>query len=266
MKHGKVSGKTIHYPQLRGSIAGVRFPAMAELKYDGELNYIRITKDDSYTINKYGTMRMDFPALNEIENNILFFEDINSATLVGEVYWNDGKLGALYDLLSHKKDDAINLCLFDIIELNGASQKLRPLVSRIETMYELGLAKWMPQRWVVEDAGDAQTIFHLASSAGWEGIVVKGLETTYITGPCTWAKIKFKDQSDYTVVYVDPTQERIEVAVPSPNGNPVVVGVKAPNKYKKHINMHDDVTIEHQGVLKSGSLRHPVLIPRKEWK
>jgi hypothetical protein len=44
-----------------------------------------------------------------------------------------------------------------------------------------------------------------------------------------------------------------------------IVGLKAPNRYKKHIKIGDKVTVEHQGVLASGSLRHPVLIPRKEW-
>jgi len=268
MQVTKIDGKTINFPQLRGSLAGLRYPVLAEIKYDGEFNYIVLKNKDLYTINKYGTMRRDFPALNAI-GELLDKLEVDSVVLVCEVYWNEGKLGALYELLSHKKDDDIKLCIFDIIELNGDNLKDYSLIDRKEILLDLKLGN-TPRCLVCEDKTEVTMAFDSTVSQGYEGIVVKALDGGFISGPCSWVKIKKKDRTDYPVVVIDSIKERIEVAVPTPMDTlgkigKIHVGVKAPNRYKKHIKLGDMVTIEHQGVLKSGSLRHPVLIPKKGW-
>lgn len=274
MKVSKASGKTISFPQLRGSIAAMQYPAFAELKYDGEFNYLHYRLEDyghhvvCYTINKYGTMRCDFPLLRLVEK-ALKANNVNSATFVCEIFWEEGKFGALYDLLSHKKDDLIKLRIFDVIEYQGASTKESTLIERKELMYGIGVGRWAAQCWVAEDKEDVEKCFKASTDVGYEGIVVKGLESKYINGPCSWVKMKRKDRSDYKVETMDSVKERISVRVPLPTynttGSFVDVGVKAPNRYKKHIKVGDMVTIEHQGVLASGSLRHPVLIKKKGW-
>ena len=268
MQVGKINNKTINFPQLRGSLAGVRYPALAELKYDGEFNYIIFKNSDTYTINKYGTMRRDFPHLNLVKKK-LESNSVSSAVLVCEVYWNEGKLGALYDLLSKKKDDAIKLCIFDVIELNNDNVRNHTLLDRKELLHDVGLKRWLPKCWVVEDKADVDIRFQGATLEGYEGIVVKDFDTHFVNGPCSWVKIKYKDRSDYQVSLVEHIKERIEVQVPVTKPNQpqwITLGVKAPNRYKAHIKVGDMVTVEHQGVLASGSLRHPVLIAKKEWK
>ena len=42
-----------------------------------------------------------------------------------------------------------------------------------------------------------------------------------------------------------------------------VVGVKLVDKYKSRVKIGDVVTIEHQGILSGGGLRHPVYIPKE---
>ena len=264
MEVSKIDGKTIGFPQLRGSLSGVHYPAFAEVKYDGEFNYI-VFESTTYTINKYGTMRANFPRLRIIEQR-LKESKISSVVLVCELYWEDGKLGALYDLLSHKKDDAVNLKIFDIIELNGTNMRDKSLLDRREMISHIGLNRWVPQCWVVEDQAEAKEKFQAVTKDGYEGVVIKSFEGKFVNGPCSWVKMKYKDQSDYEVVIVDPHKERVEFKAPTGNGGDIYVGVKAPNKYKKHIKVGDMITIEHQGVLASGSLRHPVLIAKKEWK
>lgn len=270
MQVSKMEGQAINFPQLRGSLAGLHYPAMAEIKYDGEFNYLRYSGPETYLINKYGTIKKDFPALNAITGN-LNKAKATSATLVCEVYWDKGKLGALYELLSHKKDNACKICLFDIIELDGSNMRQKIFLERKEIMQELNLGDWLPTCWVVHNEADVQRRFNEVTSNDYEGLAVKSLDSQFVSGPCNWVKMKKKDQNDYEVTLVDKVKERIEICAYGVAGsinhvNGVSVGVKAPDKYKKHIHIGDIVTIEHQGRLKSGSLRHPVLIPRKEWK
>ena len=275
--------KPIQFPQLRGALGAVRYPAFSELKYDGELNYVVYKKGEpTITINKYGNTRQDFPSLNLITQHIKGStknDTVDSVTLIGELYWGEGKKGALYapngGLLSHKKDDAVNLKVFDLIEYNRVLYKGDTLIERRELMFNLGLGPHLVPCTVVGNKHEAQAAFEKAAADGWEGVVIKGLDSRYNTGPTAWVKLKWKDQSDYFVVSIDPVRERIGVGaiIPAKDaaGNAVPgtmvleVGVKAPNRYKKHIAIGDMVTIEHQGVLASGSLRHPVLIPQKGW-
>ena len=49
MQVTKIDGKTITFPQLRGSLAGLHYPCMAEIKYDGEFNYGKAIGGDDET-------------------------------------------------------------------------------------------------------------------------------------------------------------------------------------------------------------------------
>jgi len=271
-KVGTKTGVQMPFPQLRGSLAGLRYPALAEIKYDGEFNYLHYDRATvPYLINKYGTKRTDFPMLDDIRDALDKTvsdtgDTVKSATLVCEAYWGKGKLGALYDLLSHKADDALQLRIFDIVEVNGCNLTTDQLVTRKELIHNIGVGNFLGICWVVEDKDDVDARFKQTVDLGYEGIVVKDLHSKFINGPCSWVKVKYKDRNDLKVVTVDLTKERIEVEMPNASILVTIVGVKAPFRYKKHIKAGDTVTIEHQGVLPSGSLRHPVLIARKEWK
>jgi len=263
MKTSKINNAGIKFPEIRGNLAGINFPALADVKIDGELNFITLQEEDNFTVNKYGAVRKDFPVLRLMKKA---FKGTN-AMLVGEVYWGEGKLGALYDLLSKKKDDGIKIKIFDIIAINHSSTKSLSLLKRKELIHEAGLGHWAVECAVVDNKKSARKYFNKKVNEGYEGIVVKDFTSPYISGPCSWVKMKFKDQNDYKVLLVDAVKERIEVGVPSPKGPDMIrVGVKAPNRYKAHISVGDTVTIEHQGILFSGSLRHPVLIPKSSWK
>jgi len=254
-------------PSLRGSLAGMRYPAIAELKYDGEFDFLYYTKHGpTYTINKNGTVKTDFPALAAI-HQVLMDKDVEDAVLLCELFWNTGKAGELYKLNSNKKSNNVNLIIFDIHTYNSMNISSCPLITRKEVLLELFHQSWQAKYKVVENDTEAKIFFKDATKLNWEGIVVKSLDNCLSLGPCSWVKMKYKDRNDYPVTLVDLTKERIEVGVPFPgNTHAVMVGVKAPNKYKKHISVGDTVTIEHQGVLPSGSLRHPVLIPKPAWK
>lgn len=265
------AGKPVPYPECRGSVDHLSYPAFAEIKFDGEYTVIHWHRDLAcLAMNKNGKCREDFCDLNEIKAR-LERSEATSATLMAELYYSDGHSGRLYDLLSNKENDDLHLAVFDCVGLNGTHIGNQPFIERREVLHELlSDSLFMPEGRIVNNRNELDEFFSLKCVQGYEGIVAKNLDSTVVMGPCSWAKMKYKDRSDYSVIQIDNGKERIEVAVTGRNTSNQItvtnVGVKAPNKYKKHISLGDSVTIEHQGVLPSGSLRHPVLIPRKEWK
>jgi ATP-dependent DNA ligase len=242
MNTGKNNNLRIGFPELRGSLAALKYPVFVEPKLDGELNMW----DGTHLINKYGRLRNDFPAVNNLPNN---------CCIIGELYVGEGKAGALYELLSQKESDTLNFTAFDILSKNGISLTALALVERREELLDTG-AIVIPAL-MAHNKEEVMEHYKLFVAMGYEGAVAKSIYGAYIEGPCAWVKLKHKDRNNLIVCQVSPTQERIEVI----HGN-VGVGVKCCNKDKVNIKVGDTVEIEHQGVLASGSLRHPVFIRR----
>jgi len=265
MKMTKQTSKPT-FPELRGSVDHIRYPAWCEIKYDGELCYIIYAGDTICTVNKYGTVREDWPALNEIDTR-LKLNGTKAGIFLAELYYKEGHIQLGGELNSNKTNDGLNLKAFDVLQLNAALVSEETFLDRREGLVDV-LGDLAIGGIVANDRGAAEQFFHEKVAEGFEGIVMKSFDSHLVMGPCDWAKMKHKDQTDYSVSLVETSKERIEVTVPAPamNGGLVTVGCKAPNKYKKHIKVGDIVTIEHQGVMLSGSLKHPVLIPKPEWK
>ena len=242
------SNISMGFPECRGSVQ--RFPCYAEIKLDGELNWY----NNGMLANKSGKTRKNCPITEELQ---AYTED---KVLIGELYYNGGKQGALYDLLRNHASDDLRYCVFDMIT-SGTYEERRELL--INTLVETEHVKIAPT-WYVEDKEELDRIRDSVYANGFEGLVIKQPNGRYVTGPCEWIKLKKKDRSNFKIHYIDPNQERIEVSVPVPNGQPRVVGVKVANKYKPRLNVYDTVTIEHQGILSAGGLRHPVYIPKEK--
>ena len=271
------------FPELRGSIKGLRWPCFAEIKYDGEATLIaykkhslsQITADappEILTTNKYGTRRTEWSKLDKIAE-ILDEHDIDEAVLLAELYYGFGLKGALYQLLKSKEDDGLNLTIFDIGHIRGPGKQmdgaLTPLIDRKELLGEIFENNvFLPTLRMVNNEREAIDYFNQVKANGYEGIVLKSLDGFLVQGPCNWVKLKDKDRTIYPVLSIDPVKERIEIAVPNPNppvagkqwAQQIAVGVKVVNRFKKNLGVGDQVEIEHQGVLASGSLRHPVYI------
>jgi len=262
-------------PELRGKLSAVKYPAFGEIKYDGEFTFIFYEGNKICTVNKYNKLRTQFPQLNDIKNELFDCGVASSATMIAELYYGEGKRNALYDLNSNKESDTLNLKIFDLLELDGNDITQDQLIDRKEALQDIFPTNttFLNKTKPIKNKAEAEAYFKWTTDNGYEGAVIKSLDSALIAGPCSWVKMKFKDQSDYEVHLIDPVKERIEVLVPIVNAHPsptnqqkyVRVGVKAASRYKRFIRVNDKVTIEHQGVLDSGSLRHPVLIPKQEW-
>jgi hypothetical protein len=260
------------FPELRGSLGAIRYPAFAEYKYDGEATLVQYDiqwPKKIVTCNKYGTMRSDWSKLDEIAE-IMEDHDIQKALFLGELFFGEGKKGDLYKLLSHKQDDeALNIKIYDVAHIiNDVEMKAgeTALIDRKEILSEL-FTTHLIQPIVIQNKKEAMEVFETAKKAGYEGIVIKNFDGKLLNGPCSWVKMKDKDQNNYQIALIDRLKERIEILVPIPSITPgtsspsfIHVGCKCANKYKKYLKVGDWVTIEHQGVLDSGSLRHPVFI------
>ena len=107
---------------------------------------------------------------------------------------------------------------------------------------------------MVESSEELDEFYNTVIKEGYEGIVVKGIDSRYIGRRCNWVKIKAKDIGEYKVNSIDPTNERIEIKV-----GKIIVGVKCINALKCQLKVGDTVLIESLGSLESGSLRNPVL-------
>ena len=243
--------------KLRGSTAGLTFPVWAQKKIDGEYNWLVNDPDRiPYTVNKYGLIRYDYPVTQSIPPALRKHHFI----LIGELYYGDGKNGALYDLLQNKENDALNFYVFDILSLGMDATPIakKPFIERMERLWELGL-ECQVQGMMVENPLQLTIYFESIIKLGYEGIVVKDLNSPLMLGPSNWVKMKKKDVSEFQVCSIDPVRQRIEVVVDtSTPGVHKRVGCKCSNKDKRTLKVGDVVKIEHQGILAGGGLRHPV--------
>jgi hypothetical protein len=263
------SQQKANIPELRGSIESIRFPCFGEIKYDGEANEIWYNKDTTISIatcNKYGTARDSWSKLDIIAT-YLEQKGIKEARFLAELHYGDGKKGDLYQLLSHKDDDNLSIRIYDIINIDNVLGTTINLIDRKEMLLDIfGPIYYVVKSEVINNRKQAEEYFKAVTKIGYEGVVLKPFDGRLVLGPCNWVKLKDKDQNDYQIAMIDPTRERIEIKIPTLGQTPVFCGVKVVNKYKKNLKIGDWVTIEHQGVLESGSLRHPVYIHKKIFK
>lgn len=253
---------TILQPKLRGSIDGIKFPAFAEIKYDGEYNQFVFNRQrlnmtnapvTSLFINKWGKVRTNF-AYSMFE----WIPPVDEITLIGELICDKGMNGDLYEFLSNKENDKrLTFKPFDIVSLNWMNVTKLPLIDRKEKMIELGIPQVRSR--FVEDIHQVRDFVRECKALGAEGIVVKDLNGPLLHGPMNWVKIKDKDRSTFQLVFIDPVLERGEIEVNTPQ-KCVRVGIKLPNKYKRTLKVGDDIEVGYLGILPSGKLRNPTFI------
>ena len=258
MKRTK-SSISMPYPELRGTINQIRYPAWAEIKLDGEFNHlIRANGQETKLINKHGLIRTDCPITRKVDK--LFNGPVH---MIGELHYGEGKQHDLYNLLKNQGSDSLNFTAFDIVELEGVDMRGQTLLTRLGKLSHFRA----PLGQIVRDRSEAQICFQKTIDTGYEGIVLKNLDERLVLGPCGWFKWKMKDQTDLEITMIDQVKERMEVAVFHIDKGVRRVkqcGVKIMNADKKLLKVGDLVTIEHQGILSGGGLRHPVFISKKE--
>ena len=174
-------------PDIEGSWQFIKYPCVAEIKYDGEYEYYT----QAHLINKYGRVREDLPITNELAG----FQGI----LVGELYYNDGK--SFYDdILTHKFSDELKFYIFDILQYGNSWLPNEPLYYRrtlLETILPEKPHLVLAKQYVCKDKNAVLEVFNDAVKRGYEGIVVKNIHSPFVNGTCqNWFKIKHQDTLD----------------------------------------------------------------------
>ena len=250
-------GQVPPYPRIRGKMIDIRYPCYVEWKLDGEANVYH----NSTLINKSsGKTRTDFPVTTLLEATF----DVNTV-LFGELYWADGKAGALYSLLSHAKDDALKFGVFDAIHPDIANANYEDRRAWLSDKFTNSPIKLSEKHVHIIDAVYCETPDEVEAQVGdskvlgYEGVVVKNVDSRLILNgrliqqQLGWVKRKHIETVDVPITHIDEMLERMEIEY---NGRKV--GVKLNNKYKPSVKVGDVVEVEHMGVLNGGGLRHPV--------
>ena len=236
-----------NFPSLRGTIDSIKFPCFLEPKIDGEAEYYSHT--NNHLINKYGTVRSDF-RITDLLSGV-------DKDLFCELYVNNGKNGDLYELLKHKHSEPhLKLMILDVVMPGDSVERKEWILENIAPVRDILMIN---QTRLCINRDEILKHTQDLMNEGYEGVVLKNMDSRFTPNTCSWVKIKNKDRNNYAVSHIDPTLDRIEVLVQTPGVN-MIVGLKATGKQKQGIQTGDMVEVEHQGILPSGSLRHPVLI------
>lgn len=233
------------FPELRGKLGAMRYPAYVEPKIDGELDWYKRDGFGPHLINKSGKIRYDFPVIDELRHI--------KHNLLGELHWGEGKAGDLYEFLKHQKDDELNFTVFDV-DMPGPYEERRKWLSK-----HMIKTKHVDLIWTTGPCNKEQIMpeYEKWISEGYEGVVVKAADAPLIMGPCPWTKMKKREMIECMVSMVDTSLERIEIIHVAAR---IQCGVKVPDNIKRTLKVGDMVEIEHQGILSKGGLRHPVYI------
>lgn len=96
-----------------------------QTKVDGEFTLLTFTKDGSFTVNRWGRARTDFPALNEFHDAMLK-TGLEKAELLCELYAKEGDRPLkLPDFIHYIKGgepellNKIHIGIFDLVSING---------------------------------------------------------------------------------------------------------------------------------------------------
>ena len=176
----------------------IPFPCIAEVKLDGEFQYVVKKQGQIYLVNKkeHGRIRTDMPVTNSIDIP-------DDSVLLAELVYGAGT--NFYDFLSHKLDPDLNLAVFGCLKYDGqeiwktndylATRKLL----ESQTFYNKKVS--LIPKAICRNQQELDSFYNLVVSKGFEGIVIKDPLSKYIDGQTgRWAKRKFVADNDFVIM------------------------------------------------------------------
>ena len=154
-------------------------PYLVELKYDGEdIIIVRMLNGEIYALNKYNRIYEDLP----------FFKNLPKEPFIAraEMYADEGKSGSLYNLKKALKEGSVKAAIHDILYYQNTELTAKPLKERKQILQSFPHA--------IQPLGEAQNpqqiqqLFQKAVEQGYEGVVVKPINSTYRDN--AWLKLK----------------------------------------------------------------------------
>ena len=175
----------------------IPFPCVAEIKFDGEFQYIIKRKNQVYLVNKqeHGRIRTDMPVTQ--------LDIPDDSVLIGELIWGRGD--NFYDFLRHKLDPNLNLVIFGCLRWGG--EDVWKHYDYLETRKLLESHQFnnkkvcLAPKTVCRNQKELDSFFNLVTSKGFEGIVIKDPLSKYVDGETgRWAKRKYETDNDFVIM------------------------------------------------------------------
>ncbi len=115
-----------------------------------------------------------------------------SCIVDSEVVACDANGLSVFDLLRYRRqDDAVTLCAFDLLELDGVDLRREPIEVRKRTLSRLLRRKYAGISFNRHFDVEGAIVYRHAGALGCEGIVSKRLGTPYRPGRSDhWVKVK----------------------------------------------------------------------------
>jgi len=196
--------------KVLSSIEDVSVPSIIQVKADGELEYLHynrlgfsLTTAQAYTLNKWGKLRTDFPALNQLIE-ALNKSQFTQAEILCELYAKqNGKPLILPQFIHAIKGnppqlDLINIGIFDILTLNG------------EPFNEQPIYKWQTIEPLIKDCTNVHILPYMEAThksdvydfwkthvekLGYEGIIIRNNDEIW--------KLKPKGEFDAVIIGIN---------------------------------------------------------------
>jgi len=225
----------------------IPIPSVLSVKADGELSYLHynrvgfsFTTAQAYTLNKWGKLRTDFPALHQFIT-AMNKTDVQTAELLCETFaLEDGRPLMLPQFLHHikgkeKRLDLIRMGIFDLLRINGEAVLSRPFLWKYETvetwLFNAETSNVFVLPYMQVKSREEIDLFWNAyvEDQHFEGLVVRTRRTTYKVKPiheldAVIIAINKKTSSGKGTLFAQNQVTSLKLALMTPQGNFVEVG------------------------------------------
>jgi ATP-dependent DNA ligase len=266
-------------PSISGSWQYIKYPCAAQIKLDGEFEYLVGDGKEAYLINKYGRVRKDMAITDEMKGF--------NGVLAGELYYNQGK-SFFNDVLTHKFDNALKLYVFDILKsgeiwVNTDTYDYRRCIleSVLSNLMHVSDHIRIAEQYICKDKPAVKSLFEKVTAQGYEGLVVKNLSSQWQNGICqSMMKLKKETTADLLAIGYKKAKEAICIGIEAEkpigavgNAGHGFLEALALVKAQPVISRDDEycyvmpiytVEVKYQEKLKSGMLRSPVFVRLRE--
>ncbi len=156
----------------RTEIGNINYPAIAQLKLDGEL--VAWNGYDKVLWNSYGNTKGWIDTSKFPKNCYLF----------GELYYAQGK--DFYKYLTHTTSRNLKVKFFDVISIRGKIlYGIKSYNKRLQALQ--GLTDYIPYTFEIKDNKEALAQFNYWEKKGYEGAVIKPCDSLTCQ---SWVKLK----------------------------------------------------------------------------
>ncbi len=177
-----------------------------ERKLDGDRVRVTIAPDFTFLTARSGTDKTAlFPELRN-----LVYDQQATAVLDCEVVsrdglsfqdWNQRRINRKDDVERMSVELPGKLMAFDVLSICGEDLARLPLERRRAILVDMRLRRLNSNRIeVVPQFEDGVALFERAKAEGWEGVVGKCLDDTYMPGRRAWVKVKVWQRGVFRVV------------------------------------------------------------------